>query len=943
MDKEINVPRGDFPFPLADGPDESRYLTWIRNHSNYLVTRGFVDYLRIVAILMRGIAVNFLTILPHLLLLAVLTTLAYRPMLLDWQAQVAAPAAAEHGAEAHDVDYFLTREVGPEGAPGGPWWNRVGSWVWQAQARLRTKPPFLLTPIVAAATLLYFFLFPILIRLFKVYWQDKSLETGTDSNVKLRDKFERSFAYFLLAILAVAAVESLPLLTHHFHQWRGNGWRDMAGATLGGSAIMALSGAGKLLSILGPLKRRIAIAAAGVLGLVLPLLVVLYVTEFLVYPTAGTAPSWLGWVVVIIPGLLALGLLAALVFVWARGAGRETVWLLSLGAPVALALWLGTLAAPGIPEGWWLVLLSAFDVWLFAWLAIEVNLTSVLGLYRDRLASAYLVGVNLEGDVDIEGDVDLHDICCYEELSTAPYHLINTAHNLQHSRDMSVRDRKSDFMVLSKRFVGGNRTGYCRSESLEEVYPQMDLATAMGISAAAAAPNMGANTSRALVALLTLLNIRLGYWIPNPGRVAGRLAAAILDLPEGAEREGALRRWWSSTGSEEEYSEGAAVERLRVMVEAEERLAEENATNEALGYRFPEVFRVELGELRRRWENVYGDPGARRGSDRTRPTADHGLIGLAFSGGGIRSATLNLGIAQAFDRAGVFRHVDYLSSVSGGGYLASSITTLMRAVTPLRAEVELNPTLLDPAGDLRIEEGEPLIRHFVRRAGLRERFDWRVRPQALGRELLSRVDEVWRWVNLSDGGHIENLAAFELLRRRCRYVIIGDGAADPAMHFGGLATLLRYARIDLGIEIDIDPRDLRLRQGSEGAAYSAEHFAVGRIRYPATPQGWEASDGYLLYLKSSLTGDEEEIVHQYRATHPTYPHESTADQFFNEGQFEAYRALGEHIGMRALASAPGGGKDPSAAWFGAKTTVNDYFDAWFEALASRPAIPKPVA
>ena len=45
-----------------------------------------------------------------------------------------------------------------------------------------------------------------------------------------------------------------------------------------------------------------------------------------------------------------------------------------------------------------------------------------------------------------------------------------------------------------------------------------------------------------------------------------------------------------------------------------------------------------------------------------------------------------------------------------------------------------------------------------------------------------------------------------------------------------------------------------------------------------------------------MTGNETEFLQKYRAEHPTFPHESTADQLFDEAQFEAYRALGEHVG-----------------------------------------------
>ena len=180
-----------------------------------------------------------------------------------------------------------------------------------------------------------------------------------------------------------------------------------------------------------------------------------------------------------------------------------------------------------------------------------------------------------------------------------------------------------------------------------------------------------------------------------------------------------------------------------------------------------------------------------------------------------------------------------------------------------------------------------------------DQFQWRVRPGALLLEMISRLDETHKWVNLSDGGHIENLAAIELLRRRCKFIIVGDGEADPKLHFNGMATLIRYARIDLGIQIEIDLDDLRLSGGeNDGDRRSREHFALGRIKYPG------GEEGYLLYLKSSYTGDEDEVIKEYRHRNPDFPHEPTADQFFDENQFEAYRALGQHIGEKALEIAP---------------------------------------
>jgi hypothetical protein len=141
-------------------------------------------------------------------------------------------------------------------------------------------------------------------------------------------------------------------------------------------------------------------------------------------------------------------------------------------------------------------------------------------------------------------------------------------------------------------------------------------------------------------------------------------------------------------------------------------------------------------------------------------------------------------------------------------------------------------------------------------------------------------------VNLSDGGHIENLGIYELLRRRCKLIIAIDGEADPDMTFSGLKTLIRYAQIDFGIRIRMDVADLTRND----AGYTKAHFILGEIDYG------DGQTGYLLYIKSSLTGNERDYILDYRQSHSAFPHETTADQFFNEAQFEAYRALGEHIG-----------------------------------------------
>ncbi len=61
--------------------------------------------------------------------------------------------------------------------------------------------------------------------------------------------------------------------------------------------------------------------------------------------------------------------------------------------------------------------------------------------------------------------------------------------------------------------------------------------------------------------------------------------------------------------------------------------------------------------------------------DLTNDKLKRDLIGLSFSGGGIRSATFNLGVIQAFAKDHLLRRVDYLSTVSGGGYIGSWLSS----------------------------------------------------------------------------------------------------------------------------------------------------------------------------------------------------------------------------------------------------------------------------
>jgi predicted acylesterase/phospholipase RssA len=157
-------------------------------------------------------------------------------------------------------------------------------------------------------------------------------------------------------------------------------------------------------------------------------------------------------------------------------------------------------------------------------------------------------------------------------------------------------------------------------------------------------------------------------------------------------------------------------------------------------------------------------------------------------------------------------------------------------------------------------------------------------------ELLGRTNEDSSYVYLSDGGHFENLGIYELVRRRCRFIVACDVGEDRELKFGDLGNAIEKCRTDLGVDIEIDIEPIRRQQN---AGKSKWHCAIGTIHYERLDPGLDR--GTLVYMKASLTGDEPTDVQRYADHSPAFPHQTTADQWFNESQFESYRALGSHV------------------------------------------------
>ncbi|HYD84372.1 MAG TPA: hypothetical protein VEA63_09970, partial [Opitutus sp.] len=233
---------------------------------------------------------------------------------------------------------------------------------------------------------------------------------------------------------------------------------------------------------------------------------------------------------------------------------------------------------------------------------------------------------------------------------------------------------------------------------------------------------------------------------------------------------------------------------------------------------------------------------------------------------------------------------------------------------------------------------------------------------------------------LSDGGHFENSACYELIRRRVPFIICSDAGQDPEYQFEDFANLVRKARTDFGAEIQVVRRTADLATDDPGARFpmpkleeivhpaladvigvpedflplerdedeevaeqqlpraccSRRHAILARIHYTDNDEF-----SWLLLVKPCVMGDETADVLQYQRSHRLFPQEPTTDQYFDEAQWESYRKLGEHIGTE-LFTPPAVSDAKGANWFPAMmrppepTRFNfDVFDS------ARPTIAPP--
>ena len=183
------------------------------------------------------------------------------------------------------------------------------------------------------------------------------------------------------------------------------------------------------------------------------------------------------------------------------------------------------------------------------------------------------------------------------------------------------------------------------------------------------------------------------------------------------------------------------------------------------------------------------------------------------------------------------------------------------------------------------------------------------------REIIGAYPAEGRMLLCTDGGHWENLGLVELLRHRCRTVYCLDASGDAPPFAATLAEAITLAYEELGVRITLcDPTGLVPGSAvplepSEvlerlNARLSRQAVVRGKIEYPeafaVTPGEEPSRQGTLIVAKALLTPDMPYELLTYALKETAFPRQSTGDQFFDHEQFDAYRALGFHIGAAAL-------------------------------------------
>lgn len=729
---------GKFPFATDDSDkSDNAAVAHLRNYSNYLIPAGFQDALACLSVVLRGLGANLAIVLGILLVLAGITLLMNpnqeslaRPDLLGWADFPGHPpplndtekqALLENATAIAKLEAQLKPllELDPKNATLAELERKAA-----LQAQLKTETAAVAHLRARAEPADFFFAKLLLVAtiIFHIGWAIWRSIRG-DRQSEFVGPGAVASKLLIGALILAACLELQPFALRGLFQlyvqqgsdsWLG--WIAQIGALVTpylaplaaaaafasntlGNIIKTKQGESGVQALMSRVTSKLILALA---ALALPLMLWVAYLSITISGDIGFSyrPGWMQWLVGSLCDGPDIGSLH----------GTDTAS--ACKKPRLLA---------------WMFLLAGFALTLVTWLTLTPNGNSLHRLYRDRLSKAFLFRVRDTDETNVKAmtgeagaaprprneEPDWLDKQRLTDLRPGhgPLHLINTALNIQGSKYVNKRGRNADFFQFSPVYCGSASTGYVRTDALEDRCKEIDLATAMAISGAAASSNMGSNTISGFAPTLALLNIRLGYWLRNPKFL--------------------------------------------------------------------------------------------------------------------------------FDRSWSRRLLDWLKPY-------------------------------------------------------------------LWQESLGMLHENRAQIYLTDGGHIENLGLYELLRRRCATIIVLDAEADPQFSFRSLVEAERYARIDLGVRLDLPWRDIQASSLAVNDDIAKDqrrqtkdlvkrtHVARGVIEYGPNDLG------EIIYIKASLTGDENDYILDYKARNPAFPHETTGDQMFSEEQFECYRALGFHAAHKVF-------------------------------------------
>jgi hypothetical protein len=179
---------------------------------------------------------------------------------------------------------------------------------------------------------------------------------------------------------------------------------------------------------------------------------------------------------------------------------------------------------------------------------------------------------------------------------------------------------------------------------------------------------------------------------------------------------------------------------------------------------------------------------------------------------------------------------------------------------------------------------------------------WRAMPYLL-RELFGIYRHDRPLLLATDGGHYDNLGLVEMLRHAPRTIYCLDASGGSNLGGSALGPAIALARQELGVSITLPecPRGVASLEWAE-KELNRVGVLVCNIDYTGCPMSDppRPDRGVLYFARATVTPDAPWQLQAYRRAHPTFPNDSTSDQWFDQQQFDAYYTLGRYAATAVI-------------------------------------------